>query len=58
MGDSGTPTRAPGYYWIDPGDGSPEPAYWDGTDWILLGMEGASGDEPVVLSETPITPPR
>lgn len=50
--------RTPGFYWIQDSDGSPEPAYWDGTDWILLGMEGVAEDEPVVLSETPITPPR
>lgn len=48
--------RAPGFYWIDNGDGEPEPARWDGEQWTLLGLEVAPADGPIVLSETPIEP--
>ena len=54
---AGPSALTPGFYWIQDPDGSPEPAYWGGERWILLGLEGAADDEPIVLSETPITPP-
>jgi len=46
MSDNENPPRAPGFYWIQDPDGTPEPAQCDGERWILLGMEGAPDDEP------------
>jgi hypothetical protein len=43
--------RDPGFYWINRGDG-PEPAYFDGTGWSLLGLE--IDDAPRVLRAEPI----
>lgn len=43
-----TMDRYPGYYWILTSD-EPEPAYWDGTGWALIG--GGEVEDPKVLSE-------
>lgn len=43
--------RDSGYYWILASD-EPEPAYWDGTGWALIG--GGEMDDPKVLSKDPL----
>ena len=48
-------TRDPGHYWILISD-EPEPAYWDGEGWAIIGG-GKLTEEPEVLFPEPILPP-
>ncbi len=44
-------TRNSGFYWILVAD-EPEPAWWDGEGWAMIG--GGEVSDPAVLHEDPI----